>query len=163
MQRVPGVIFINLNKYCFTRLYWAVRTCGGIYVIVICTFLFFFPSFFFLLWFHAAITAQSSITVANHSPAEIQPSGGQEQNSTGTKVNIKQDEDPELQVFLNQPELICHFNPNRGKMDPSTRTREQNCWYPSVHERKPHNGHWNNLKQAKETIYLKKRKSDIAF
>ena len=31
-------------------------------------------------------------------------------------------------------------------------TRGQNCWYPSVNERKTHNGHWNNLKLTKVII-----------
>lgn len=138
--------------------------------ICVCYFHFplFFPSSFFFFWFHAAIPAQSSITVPNHSPAEIQPSGGREQNSTGTKVNIKQDADPELQVFLNQPEPIRHFNLYRGRMDASTRThtRGRNCWYPLM-KGNPHNGHWNNLKTAKRNNIFKNKKInwklDISF
>lgn len=117
MQQSPWVIFINLNKYWLTCLYLAGETSGCTFVF--CTFSFFFPSLSFL--FYAAIPAQSPTTkMANHSPAEIQPSGGREQNSTGTKVNNKQDADPEL--FLNQPELIHHFNLHRRKMDPNTHT-----------------------------------------
>lgn len=111
MQQSPGLMFINLYKYCFTRLYWAVRTSGRTYVTVIGTSLFFTSSDFTL--------------PSQHSPPSrpSQPSWDQQSRTAqGQKSNIKQDTDPELQMFLNQPELIRHFNLYRGKMDPSTHT-----------------------------------------
>lgn len=117
----PRSNFINLNKYCFTRLYWAVRTCGCTEVIA-CTFLF----FLFFLLFPPLISRRHPSAVLHHD-VQSQPSWDLTIRRPRTeqhrdKVNIKQDAEPELQVFLNQPGLICHFNLYRGKMDPSTHT-----------------------------------------
>lgn len=59
---------------------------------------------------------------------------------------------PPLPPWGNQSEHIVHLTAGIYLETPVNRTHRQDHWYPSVTERKPHKGHWKNVKPAKVII-----------